>query len=98
MELELLLIRLYLRVCGVYDKHPMLKYQRWSNNTTEPLFTDQTGHGLSLWLAPKALSAASHPHLSAAALERVVSAPAQLSGLQSSPQSAGRNLAGAVGR
>lgn len=25
----------------MYDKHPTLKYQRWSNNTTEPLFTDQ---------------------------------------------------------
>jgi len=41
MELELQLIRLYLWVCWVYDKHPELKYQRWSNNTTEPLFTDQ---------------------------------------------------------
>lgn len=41
MELELQLIRLFLWVCEVYDKHPMLKYQRWSNNSTEPLLTDQ---------------------------------------------------------
>jgi len=41
MELELQLIRLFLWVCEVYDKHPMLKYQRWSNNPTEPLLTDQ---------------------------------------------------------
>lgn len=41
MELELQLIRLYQWVCRVYDKHPMLKYQRLSNNTSEPLFTDQ---------------------------------------------------------
>jgi hypothetical protein len=35
------LIHLYLWVCAVYDKHPSLKYQRWSRNTTEPGFTDQ---------------------------------------------------------
>jgi hypothetical protein len=25
----------------MYDKHSSLKYQRFSNNTSEPLFTDQ---------------------------------------------------------
>lgn len=25
----------------MYDKHPTLKFQRWSNNPSEPLFTDQ---------------------------------------------------------
>jgi DDE family transposase len=35
------LIQLYLWVCRVYDKHPQLKYQRWSPNMTEPLFSDQ---------------------------------------------------------
>lgn len=34
------LIQLYLWVCSVYDKHPMLKYQRLSNNW-EADFTDQ---------------------------------------------------------
>lgn len=38
--MELQLIELYLWVCLVYDKHPMLKYQRLSNNC-EPDFTDQ---------------------------------------------------------
>jgi len=38
--MELQLIQLYLWVCLVYDKHPMLKYQRLSNNY-QPLFTDQ---------------------------------------------------------
>jgi hypothetical protein len=38
---EIQLIQLFLWVCAVYDKHPALKYQRWSTNTTEPLFTDQ---------------------------------------------------------
>ena len=38
--MELQLIQLYLWVCLVYDKHPMLKYQRLSNNC-QPLFTDQ---------------------------------------------------------
>lgn len=41
MKLEIQLIQVYLWVCAVYDKHPTLKYQRWSPNTTEPLFTDQ---------------------------------------------------------
>lgn len=38
--MELQLIELYLWVCRIYDKHPMLKYQHLSNNH-EPLFTDQ---------------------------------------------------------
>lgn len=38
--MELQLIQLYLWVCFVYDKHPMLKYQRLSNNW-QPNFTDQ---------------------------------------------------------
>jgi len=38
--MELQLIELYLWVCLVYDKHPMLKYQRLSNNW-QPNFTDQ---------------------------------------------------------
>ncbi len=38
--MELQLIELYLWVCSVYDKHPMLKYQRLSNNW-QPAFTDQ---------------------------------------------------------
>src|SRR5215203_2408598 len=38
--MELQLIELYLWVCLVYDKHPMLKYQRLSNNW-QPTFTDQ---------------------------------------------------------
>src|SRR5215204_142389 len=38
--MELQLIELYLWVCLVYDKHPMLKYQRLSNNW-QPIFTDQ---------------------------------------------------------
>ncbi len=38
--MELQLIELYVWVCLVYDKHPMLKYQRLSNNY-QPLFTDQ---------------------------------------------------------
>jgi hypothetical protein len=37
---ELQLIQLYLWVCLIYDKHPMLKYQRLSNNW-QPNFTDQ---------------------------------------------------------
>lgn len=41
MKAEIQLIQLYLWVCTTYDKHPTLKYQRWSNNTTEPRFTDQ---------------------------------------------------------
>ena len=41
MELEILLIQLYLWVCAAYDKPPMLKYQRWSNNPTGPRFSDQ---------------------------------------------------------
>ena len=41
MKLEIQLIQLFLWVCMVYDKHPALNYQRWSPNTTEPLFTDQ---------------------------------------------------------
>ena len=41
MKPEIQLIQLYLWVCAVYDKHPTLKYQRWSRNTTAPLFTDQ---------------------------------------------------------
>lgn len=38
--MELQLIELYLWVCLVYDKHPMLKYQRRSNNWRLN-FTDQ---------------------------------------------------------
>jgi hypothetical protein len=38
--MELQLIELYSWVCLVYDKHPMLKYQRLSNNR-QPNFTDQ---------------------------------------------------------
>lgn len=38
--MELQLIELYSWVCLVYDKHPMLKYQRLSNNW-QPIFTDQ---------------------------------------------------------
>ena len=38
--MELQLIQLYLWVCSVYDKHPMMKYQRLSNNW-QPDFTDQ---------------------------------------------------------
>lgn len=38
--MELQLIQLYLWVCLVYDKHPMLKYQRLSNNW-KANFTDQ---------------------------------------------------------
>ncbi|MCY7344595.1 MAG: hypothetical protein LH614_00085 [Pyrinomonadaceae bacterium] len=38
--MELQLIQLYLWVCLVCDKHPMLKYQRLSNNW-QPDFTDQ---------------------------------------------------------
>ncbi len=38
--MELQLIQLYLWVCLIYDKHPMLKYQRLSNNW-QPIFTDQ---------------------------------------------------------
>ena len=38
--MELQLIQLYLWVCSVYDKHPMLKYQRSSNNW-KANFTDQ---------------------------------------------------------
>jgi hypothetical protein len=41
MKLVIQLIQLFLWVCTAYDKHPTLKYQRWSPNTTEPLFTDQ---------------------------------------------------------
>ena len=41
MKPEIQLIQLYLWVCTAYDKHPTLKYQRWSNNPSEPLFTDQ---------------------------------------------------------
>lgn len=41
MKPEIQLIQLFVWVCKAYDKHPTLKYQRWSNNTTEPLFTDQ---------------------------------------------------------
>jgi hypothetical protein len=41
MKLEIQFIRLFLLVCTAYNKHPTLKYRRWSLNTTEPLFTDQ---------------------------------------------------------
>ena len=34
-------MQLFLWVCEMYDKHSRLKYQRWSNDSTEPLFTDQ---------------------------------------------------------
>lgn len=41
MKPEIQLIQLYLWACTTYDKHPTLKYQRWSNNPTPPRFTDQ---------------------------------------------------------
>lgn len=41
MNLETQLVQLYLWVCKIYDNHPTLKYQRWSNNTTEPVLSDQ---------------------------------------------------------
>lgn len=41
MKPEIQLIQLFVWVCATYDKHPTLKYQRWSNNPTEPLFSDQ---------------------------------------------------------
>lgn len=41
MKPENQLIQLFLWVCAVYDKHPTLKYQRWSPNGSEPPFTDQ---------------------------------------------------------
>lgn len=41
MKLETQLIQLYLWVCDMYDKHPTLKYQRWSNNPTAPDLSDQ---------------------------------------------------------
>jgi hypothetical protein len=41
MQIETQLIQLFLWGCAMYDKHPTLKYQRWSNNTTEPRLTDQ---------------------------------------------------------
>jgi hypothetical protein len=41
MNPEIQLIQLYVWVCQAYDKHATLKYQRWSNNPTLPLFTDQ---------------------------------------------------------
>jgi hypothetical protein len=41
MAIETQLIQLYLWIYAMYDKHPTLKHQRWSNNTTTPLFTDQ---------------------------------------------------------
>jgi len=41
MKLEIQIIQLFLWVCITYDKHPTLRYQRWSPNTTKPLFTNQ---------------------------------------------------------
>lgn len=41
MQIEHQLIQLYLWVCEMYDKHPELKYQRLSDNTTEPQLSDQ---------------------------------------------------------
>ena len=41
MKLEIQFIQLFLWGCTAYDKHPTLKYRRWSPNTTEPLVTDQ---------------------------------------------------------
>lgn len=41
MQTENQLIQLYLWVCEMYDKHPELKYQRLSNNTTAPQLSDQ---------------------------------------------------------
>lgn len=41
MKPEIQLIQLFVWVCATYDKHPTLKFQRWSNNPTEPLFSDQ---------------------------------------------------------
>ena len=41
IDLETQLVQLYLWVCAMYDKHPTLKYQRWSNNPNDPLLSDQ---------------------------------------------------------
>ena len=41
MKPEIQLIQLFVWVCRAYDKHPTLKFQRWSNNPTLPTFTDQ---------------------------------------------------------
>src|SRR5215475_5586461 len=41
MKLEIQFIQLFLWSCIAYDKHPTPKYQSWSPNTTEQLFTDQ---------------------------------------------------------
>jgi hypothetical protein len=41
MKLEIQFIQLFLWGCTAYDKHPTLKYRRWSLNTTESLVTDQ---------------------------------------------------------
>ena len=38
---EIQLIQLFVWVCQAYDRHPTLKYQRWSRNPTLPAFTDQ---------------------------------------------------------
>lgn len=47
--LEHKLIHLYLWVCQMYDKHPALKFQRWSTNGQPPLFTDQELVTIYLW-------------------------------------------------
>lgn len=41
MNPEIQLIQLFVWVCQAYDRHPTLKYQRWSNNLNLPAFTDQ---------------------------------------------------------
>lgn len=41
MKIDIQLIQLYLWVCGIYNKHTGLKFQRWSNNINEPRFSDQ---------------------------------------------------------
>lgn len=41
MKPEIQLIQLFVWVCATYNKHPTLKHQRWSNNPTEPPFSDQ---------------------------------------------------------
>ena len=41
MKPEIQLVQLFVWVCQVYDRHPTLKSQRWSNNPALPVFTDQ---------------------------------------------------------
>ncbi len=84
--MELQLIQLYLWVCLVYDKHPMLKYQRLSNNC-QPLFTDQ--ELITVYLfghLPAEFYATPNLWLYLATFFRLVSRFADLSSLQSADQ------------